>query len=89
MSFGASSGAGQSGKSWEALRIAWHALSSGVVSDALLGAHQDNCVASASCDYGVGTHTYDYNANLTFPADPWRDLPGISVDDPDDQPIAP
>jgi hypothetical protein len=34
-------------------------------------------------------HTYAYDTNLMFPADPWRALPDISADNPDDQPITP
>lgn len=87
--FGASLGPGQVGKSWEARRIEWHARSAAVVSDALLTNNQGNCAAGATCDYGAGTHTYAYDANLTFPANPWRSLPAITADNPDDQPIAP
>jgi hypothetical protein len=28
---------------------------------------QNNCAAGATCDYGVGTHSYHYDANLSFP----------------------
>ena len=87
--FGASFGPGQVGKLWEARRIAWHARSASVVSDEVLMNYQSFCTAGALCDYGVGTHTYAYDAAISFPADPWRALPGIAVDDPDLQPIAP
>lgn len=89
VSFGASFGPGQVGKSWEARNIAWHALSSTVISDALLAAAAANCAAGAICDYGTGTHTYSYDPNLMFPASPWRALPAIAVDDPDAQPVVP
>jgi hypothetical protein len=89
VSFGASFGPGQMGKSWEARNIAWHALAANVVSDTVLMNYASNCPAGATCDYGIGTHSYQYDANLAFPANPWRDLPTIATDDPDDQPIAP
>jgi hypothetical protein len=89
LQFGASSGPSQVGKSWEARRIAWHALSAGVISDASLTDRQNGCAAGATCDYGVGTHSYHYDPNLAFPANPWRELPAIAEDDPDEQPITP
>lgn len=89
VSFGASIGPGQMGKSWEARNIAWHALAANVVSDSVLMNYASNCAAGATCDYGIGTHTYQYNAGLAFPANPWRDLPTIANDNPDAQPIAP
>lgn len=89
VSFGAWNGPGQRGKSWEARRIAWHARSQSVISDALLRARENDCAAEAVCDYGAGTHSYRYDANLSLPADPWRDLPDLADDDPDAQPIAP
>jgi hypothetical protein len=87
--FGASSGPGQVDKLWEARRIHWHARDAGVVDDNLLMAYQDGCTDGASCDYGIGTHTYDYDANLVLPTDAWRELPTIAEDDPDAQPIEP
>ncbi len=87
--FGASHGAGQVGKHWEVRRIAWHAPSAAAVSDALLTGAQAGCFAGASCDYGVGTHSYAYDAALALPAHPWRDLPAFADDDPDHQPSAP
>lgn len=87
--FGATSGPGQIGKSWEARRITWHAHSASVVSDAILQGYQDGCASGASCDYGLGTHTYAYDPGLTFPTDAWRTLPTISDGNPDHQPIAP
>lgn len=87
--FGASFGPGQVGKSWQARRIHWHARSASVVSDATLSAFQSSCANGATCDYGIGTHQYTYDANLAFPANPWRTLPGIGDPDPDRQPITP
>jgi hypothetical protein len=87
--FGASPGPGQAGKRWEARRIAWHARSAAVVSDAHLQGLADTCAASATCDYGFGTHRYTYDPALTLPTTAWRDLPTIALDDPDQQPIAP
>jgi hypothetical protein len=89
ISFGASFGPGQDGKSWEARRIAWYARSSAVVSDAHLTNLANGCVAGATCDYGIGTHTYTYDDALAFPADPWRVLPGLAEDDPDALPVVP
>ncbi|HVV86726.1 MAG TPA: hypothetical protein VHE35_26895, partial [Kofleriaceae bacterium] len=87
--FGASSGPGEAGKHWEARRLAWHARSADIVSDALLTGYQDHCPPTAVCDYGVGTHTYTYDANLALPASPWRDLPSFADDDPDHLPVTP
>ena len=53
------------------------------MSDQLLTNAQNGCTQGATCDYGVGTHTYDYDPNLAFPANPWRALPGLAEDDPD------
>lgn len=89
VSFGASFGPNQAGKLWEARNIAWFAKSASVVSDATLTAQASACVAGATCDYGVGTHTYQYDSNLALPANPWRDLPTFANDDPDAQPTAP
>jgi hypothetical protein len=87
--FGASLGPGQNGKTWEARRIHWHASAASVVSDTLMMNAQSNCASGATCDYGVGTHEYTYASPAVFPASPWRSLPTIAVDDPDDYPIAP
>lgn len=87
--FGASRGAGQNGKRWEARRLQWHAKTSSVVSDAILERLAGLCSPAATCDYGLGTHTYAYDAALALPANPWRDLPAFADDDPDHQPIAP
>ena len=89
VAFGASTGPGQIGKSWEARRIEWHARSAEVISDARLSEAAGACVAGAVCDYGVGTHTYQYDAAVAFPANPWRDLPTFADDNPDNQPVAP
>jgi hypothetical protein len=83
ISFGASFGPGQDGKSWEARRIAWHARSPAVVSDEHLTNLSGGCVQGATCDYGVGTHTYQYTDPVVFPANPWRVLPELPEDDPD------
>ena len=87
--FGASHGAGQAGQHWEVRRVAWHAPSAAAISDALLTGAQAGCFGGAFCDYGVGTHSYAYDAALALPASPWRDLPAFADDDPDHQPIAP
>ena len=89
VTFGASRGVGQNGKRWEARRLHWWARSSSVVSDAILDRLAGLCAASATCDYGSGTHLYDYDDALALPAAPWRPLPAFADDDPDHQPIAP
>lgn len=89
VSFGATGGPGQSGKSWEARRIAWHARTTSVISDAILTNLQGACTAGAVCDYGQGTHTYAYDANIAAPANPWRSLPTLSIDSPDALPLPP
>lgn len=83
VSFGASSGPGQAGKSWEARRIAWHARTEAAVSDAHLMALASGCVADAACDYGTGTHSYAYDRALELPTDAWLELPELAEDDPD------
>lgn len=88
VAFGATFGAGQAGKSWEARRIHWYAQSAAVVSDTHLGNLEGGCVGAASCDYGIGTHQYTYDSNVSFPAAPWRDLPTFTDDDPDHLPVA-
>lgn len=87
LNFGAWTGPGQVGKSWQMRNIAWHARSADVISDAILTSRQNDCVSGSTCDYGVGTHSYDYNDNLTLPTDAWRSLPGIDTDNPDDLPV--
>lgn len=82
-------GPGQVGKSWELRRIEWHARSVDVISDAMFEARATGCPAGATCDYGIGTHTYHYDAALELPTDAWRSLPGLAQDDPDALPIAP
>lgn len=89
ISFGASFGPGQAGKSWQARRIAWHARSEAVVSDSHLRQLEDGCVDTASCDYGLGTHSYAYDGALAFPDMPWRSLPNLAEDDPDALPTSP
>ena len=76
----------QAGRSWEARRIEWHALNESVISDERLDQFASFCPEGATCDYGTGTHTYMYDAGLTFPAMPWRDLPTFDDDDPDNLP---
>lgn len=78
----------QAGKRWEARGIAWFARGASVVSDDVLGSYASACPSGAECDYGLGTHTYAYDANVSFPANPWRALPTIANDDPDALPIA-
>ncbi len=87
--FGASNGPGQVGKSWEARRIHWYARAASVVSDTTLMNFQSGCAAGATCDYGIGTHMYSYDTSIAFPSNPWRTLPTIAEDNPDNQPIAP
>lgn len=89
VSFGASTGPGQADRSWQARRIAWHARSPAVISDARLQDLAAGCVASATCDYGAGTHSYVHDDGVDFPPSPWRDLPAFADDDPDHLPIAP
>ena len=84
--FGMTGDAVQMGRSWEARRIEWHALNASVISDERMAQLAGFCVAGATCDYGVGTHTYMYDDALAFPDDPWRDLPTFDDDDPDNLP---
>jgi hypothetical protein len=88
VTFGASSGPGQAGRSWEARGITWHALDESVISAASLESAEGFCDPAATCDYGGDTHQYLYDASLAFPADPWRSLPGVAIDDPDQLPVA-
>jgi hypothetical protein len=54
----------------------------------LLQAQQDACTqVGGLCDYGVGTHTFTYDASLALPTDLWRDLPTFADDDPDNLPV--
>ncbi len=87
VSFGAWNGPGQMGKSWEARNIAWHALDASDISDSILTNQANNCAPGGMCDYGVGTHSYQYDPTIVFLANPWRDLPTFTNDNPDDQPI--
>ena len=90
VTFGASFDPAQAGRIWEARNIAWHALGPQVVEDAGLQSLQDSCTdLGGLCDYGVGTHTYNYNPALQLPTDPWRDLPTFADDDPDNLPVLP
>ncbi len=89
-SFGAAIDAAQDGRLWEARRIEWHARSANAMDDAHLQILVDACAGvGAICDYGIGTHTYEYDPALSFPADPWRDLPTFDDDDPDNLPVEP
>jgi hypothetical protein len=85
--FGATSGPGQVGKTWEARRLHWHAADAAVISDATLTGYQAGCAAGATCDYGIGTHQYTYASPPVLPTNAWRSLPSIAVDDPDLQPV--
>jgi hypothetical protein len=85
VAFGMAFAPEQSGRRWEARRIHWHALAASAVDDAYVQTLVDNCPAGASCDYGVGTHTYTYDPALALPPSPWRSGRG----DPDARPIAP
>ena len=90
VAFGAAAQPAQAGRSWEARRIQWHAVSADVVSDQRLGTLENACQGvGGSCDYGLGTHGYQYDPELDFPDDPWRDLPGFSNNNPDDLPVEP
>ena len=90
VSFGASVEAAQAGRSWHARRIDWHALSADVVSVARVQMLENACVGvSGLCDYGAATHTFHYDPALTFPADPWRNLPTFANNDPDALPVEP
>lgn len=90
VTFGAALDPAQAGRSWEARRITWHALSPTVIDDARLTDRQGICTDFGGlCDYGVGTHTYVYDDALSFPASPWRDLPTFADDNPDNLPIVP
>ena len=89
VSFGASWGKRQKGKSWDARRIKWHAVSKNVVSDAVLSTAKSYCKPGAICDYGIGTHSYRYDPNLKFPENPWRILDNLPEDNPDKLPSPP
>lgn len=88
VSFGMTGDAIQSGKSWESRRIQWHALNDTVISDSRLTNMESYCTDGASCDYGLGSHSYSYEVGLVLPPNPWRDLPGIEENNPDNQPVA-
>lgn len=88
-SFGAAANSGNAGSSWEVRNIAWHASSPDLVNDEVLTQLQGYCVEGAECDYGIGTHTYVYDDELTLPEDPWRDLPDVTPSNPDALPITP
>ncbi len=79
VAFGMSTAAEQAGRSWEARRVHWHARSEEAVSDAWLSQAEGFCAPGATCDYGVGTHTYTYDPGLALPSSPWR----AGVPDPD------
>jgi hypothetical protein len=89
VSFGMTFDPMQSGKRWEARRIRWFARSAGVIDDARLMSLAGGCVSGATCDYGIGTHAYSYDASLALPAAPWRDLPAFTNDDPTARPVEP
>jgi hypothetical protein len=82
--FGSAPGtSSEPGDSWQVRRIRWHARADDVVSDDIL---LDQCYFDPPCDYGLGTHTYVYDDEVAFPANPWRALPSIADANPDDQP---
>ena len=49
------------------------------MSDTLLAEYARLCPSGATCDYGVGTNTYEYDPGLEFPSSPWR--PGVPSPD--------
>lgn len=89
VAFGAANNPGNADTMWEARGIEWHAVNESVVSDAYLTEHAGYCTPGADCDYGIGTHSYHYDPALTFPEDPWRELPGLPEDNPDLLPVEP
>ncbi len=90
VTFGASGDAGQSGRSWEACGIAWHSVHPDVISESRLDNLQGFCTSVGGlCNFGLGTHSYHYNPDLEFPADPWRNLPKFRNNDPDALPVLP
>lgn len=91
VTFGAHMGGGsQVNGLWEARRISWVARNAAVVSDTVLAdLASSRCGTDDICDYGVGTHTYTYDANLVLPTNAWRTLGGFSNSDPDQLPIEP
>jgi hypothetical protein len=44
-------------------------------------------VDGATCDYGIGTHSYEHDDALELPSEPWHDLPGVAESDPDALPV--
>jgi len=89
VTFGMAGDSMQAGKSWEARRISWHALNMNAINDSQLTDLASNCTPTATCDYGVGTHTYAYDAALALPTTAWRNLPGFTDDNPDNRPVEP
>jgi len=90
VSFGASIEPAQSGRRWHARGITWHARNPGVISAARMQQLEDLCVnIGGLCDYDAAGHSYNVDASVQFPPDPWRDLPGFPDDDPDALPIQP
>lgn len=88
--FGATTESVQAGRTWSVCGISWHAYDAGAMSDARLTLLENGCLdVGGLCDYGVGSHTYFYDQNLALPAEPWRDLPGFSNNDPDQLPVLP
>lgn len=88
-SFGAAANRENAGSNWEVRNIQWHATSAELVNDEVLSQFEENCAAGAACDYGIGSHTYDYDPALALPENPWRQLPTLSPSDPDQLPITP
>jgi hypothetical protein len=90
VSFGASIEAAQAGRSWHARGIAWHARDSSVISAARMQSLQDLCTGSGGlCDYDAASHSYTADPALSFPPNPWRNLPGFADDNPDSLPLEP
>jgi hypothetical protein len=69
----------QANRSWETEGLRWHARTAEAVSDTLLAEYARLCPSGATCDYGVGTNTYEYDPGLEFPSSPWR--PGVPSPD--------
>ena len=90
VSFGASIEAVQAGRSWHAQGIAWHARNSTVISAARMQMLQNLCTGIGGlCDYDATSHSYSFDPALSFPPNPWRNLPGFPDNNPDALPVEP
>lgn len=90
VSFGASVEAAQSGRSWQARGIAWHARAASVISASRLQMLQNLCTGVGGlCDYDADSHSYTLDPALAFPPNPWRNLPAFADDNPDSLPVEP